>query len=167
MEYKYREGYYYQYKLDTFKDLKVVVQYVMDMGVDIEALVPEFDDGYYIVKGKLNDCGNWEIGDQGKHIVDKLKLSKAVLIDKILNYDASEYIACLDEYGSVTVRDGEFIVKVIEEGDLMEGSSVEMINIGELVKYYYYDDDGDEAVVVFCHYHYNGSLERLEKNLSK
>ena len=169
MELKYPPNLYYPYELDTFKDLKVLIQLTMDVGADIQNAVIEniIDDEDYLLLKKEDD-DDWKFGEQASELISLLKISKDDLVKKIENYDATEVVSEIARDGMVTIRDKEIEIIVSEETLTAETSgadSIEMINAGEIVKILFEDEDGDDAILILSHF--NGSLERLKNNLTK
>lgn len=169
MELKYPQNLYYPYKLDTFKDLKVLIQLTMDVGADIENAVIEniVDDEDYLLFKKEDD-DDWKFGEQASELISSLKISKDDLVKKIENYEATEVVSEIGRDGTVTIRDKEIEIIVSEETLTAETGGadlIEMINAGEIVRILFKDEERNDVILIISHF--NGSLERLKNNLAK
>ena len=169
MELKYPQNLYYPYELDTFKDLKVLIQLTEDVGADIESAEIEniIDDQDYLLFKKEHDK-EWKFGEQASELISSLGITKDDFVKKIENYEATEVVSEIARDGIVTIRDKEIEIIVSEETLTAETSgadSIKMINAGEIVKILFEDEDGDDAILILSHF--RGSLERLKNNLAK
>lgn len=168
MKIEYPINLYYDYKLDTFKDLKVLTQYTVDLGGDIENyfLEDRLDQKDYIFQYN-KWTNNWNIGEEGKKLINELQISEECLINKINNYEQTEVICTIENDGVITIKDKEIKVVISEESECTSSGDadfIEMINIGELVKFYYKDEDENDSILIYSHF--DGSFERLKQNLS-